>query len=177
MRETLQGLAGLALIVGLFVAYALERRARRRAAEPPPVVAEPEPPPAEIIDGTQPAPVSYGSPNWGAPIVFVLLLVGAATHRGSWWGVLWQVIYFGIIAVAAYSTFSRKELREEQERRPGTTRRDVFLRIGVPYLLIPLIAWLITMPLGITLGTLVPALPWMLLALLGVVATLRAPAR
>jgi hypothetical protein len=172
----MEGFLGFALIAGLFVAYAMQRRAQRRAADdavaPKPAVAESSLP-REPAGAAEPAPaaeqpVSYGSPNWGAPIIFTGLLIAAATHRGSWWGTLWQVLYFAVIAVAAYSTFSRKELREEQQRRPGTTRGEVYLRTGVPYLLVPVVAWVLAMPLGFGAAVILPAIPWILLALLGI---------
>jgi hypothetical protein len=162
--ETLQGLAGLALIVGLFVFYARERRAKGR----PPVV-DGTPPVARVEALATPdaAPSRGSSPNWGAPIVFVLLLLGAATHRGSWWGVLWQVLYFVIIGVALYSTFSPKEFAAELARRPGTTRGDVYLTLGVPYILVPIAGWIVTIPFNFAPGAFIPALPWVALIVAG----------
>jgi hypothetical protein len=168
--ETLQGLAGLALIVGLFVFYVRERRAKSRQ----PLI-EVQPPVARVEAPTTPEtkPPRGSSPNWGAPIIFVLLLSGAATHRGSWWGVLWQALYFAVIVVGLYSTFSPKELAAEQARRPGTTRRDVYLTLGVPYLLVPIVAWIVTIPFAFAPGAFIPALPWVALIVAGSFAALR----
>ena len=137
--------------------------------EPPDTSAQPAatpdasaPPPAPDAGGP-----SSSSPNWGMPIVYCLLLVGADSHRGSFWGYLWQALYFVIFAVAAYSTFSPKELAAEQVRRPGTTRMDLYLTVGVPYVLFPAIAWVLTIPIGWRGGIFVPVLPWAVLLVLG----------
>ena len=104
------------------------------------------------------------------PVVYCLLLVGADTHRGNFWGYLWQTLYAVIFAVAVYSTFSPRELAAEQKRRPGTTRADHYLTLGVPYVLFPAIAWVVTIPLGWRGGVVVPALPWAVLLVVGLVA-------
>ena len=165
MLETLQTLFGLALIIGLFVWYARERRARNR----PPASAP------ELVDATpvvdEGEPVVHGpSPNWGAPIVYVLLLYAALRTQGTWWSMLWLTIYFMIFGVAWYSTFSEKELADEQARRPGTTRREHYIKLGVPYLLFPLLGWLGAIVFGWKLAVFIPAIPW--LALLAAAAFL-----
>jgi hypothetical protein len=167
----MEAFLGFALIVGLFVAYAMQQRSTRRAAEdaaaPKPAAIEAASPEVAADDARVQA-VSSGSPNWGAPVLFTGFLIGAATHRDSWWGILWQVLYFAMLAVAAWSTFGPGDLREEQRRHPGTTRSDMLVRIGIPYLLIPLVGWLLVIPLNHGAAALLPAIPWILLALLGV---------
>jgi hypothetical protein len=159
---------GFLFIAGLFAAYALQERDKKRQAERADAPPQQQPVVAEPVAAVE-RPVSQGSPNWGAPILFTGLLIAAATHRDSWWGVFWQVPYFALMAVAAYSTFHPKEIAEEQRRRPGTTRRDVFIRTGIPYLIIPLIAWTVTIPAGLNAGALIAAVPWILLAIIGMV--------
>ncbi len=109
----------------------------------------------------------HRSPNWGMPIFFTGLLIAAATHRDSWWGVLWQALYGLIVAVAVYSTFAPSEVRRELERMPGWTRRDILLFTGVPYILFPVIGWTVAIPLHWFPGVFIPALPWAGLLLLG----------
>ncbi len=117
------------------------------------------------------AEAPHRSPNWGMPIFFVALLLAAATHRDSWWGVLWQVLYGLIVAVAVYSTFAPGEVRRELERMPGWTRRDILLFTGVPYVLIPVIGWIAAIPLHWFPGVFIPALPWLGLILLALGVT------
>lgn len=176
MNDTIAGLLGFALMAALFVAYAWERRARRRgttvagsAEVAVDVVATPDVATMEPESAVRAQ--SRSSPNWGMPIVYGLLLAGADAHRGSLWGYLWQGLYFALIAVALYSTFSPKELAAEQVRRPDTTRTGHYLALGVPYVLVPALAWVLVIPLGWMGGIFVPAVPWVLLlvgGLLGV---------
>ena len=100
------------------------------------------------------------------PIAYCLLLAGADTHRTSFWGYVWQGIYFALLAVAMYSTFSPKELVAEQARRPGTTRLSHYVTLGVPYILFPAAGWILVEPVHWTPGVLVPALPWALLLII-----------
>ena len=106
------------------------------------------------------------------PIVYCLLLAAADSHRGNFWGYLWQGIFLAILALAAYSTFSPKELAMEQARRPGTTRVDHYLSLGVPYLLFPAIGWTLVEVAGWSAGMFVPAIPWLLMLLAGAVLIL-----
>lgn len=175
MSDTLSGLLGFALIAGLFVKYAMDRRARKRAANPD-SIATPEP--ASVI-ATEPSTtvsseprVRSSSPNWGMPVVYCLLLYGADSHRTNFWGYLWQGLYFALLAVASYSTFSPKELAAEQVRRPGTTRLNQYVTLGVPYVLFPAAGWILVEPVGWSPGVLVPALPWALLLLAAGVTSL-----
>jgi hypothetical protein len=162
--ETLQGLFGLALIVGLVWWYARERRTKDRPPAPPPEPVDATP---VVEDGE---PTSRGSsPNWGAPIVYVLLLYAAVRSQGSWWSMLWLTIYFAIFGVAWYSTFSEKELVDEQARRPGTTRREHYFKLGVPYLLFPMLGWLGVCVFGWKLAVFIPTIPWVLLMAAGLV--------
>ena len=162
MAEALQGLLGFALIIGLFVYYARERRANKHLpastvvdviANDPTVSAETE--------------VRGSSPNWGAPIVYVLLLVAAQRSDGSWWRMLWLSLYFSIFGVAWYSMFSDKEFADEVARRPGTTRREQYFKIGVPYLLFPFLGWLGVIVFGWRAAVLIPAIPWLALVVAG----------
>ena len=160
MNDTVASLLGAALIAGLFVAYAIQRRARNRPTPPPGTI---DVPPVSI-SGQEP---HAASPNWGMPIVYCLLLAAADSHRGSFWGYLWQGIFFALLAVAAYSTFSPKELALEQSRRPGTTRLHHYMTLGVPYLLVPAIGWALVEVAGWSGGVFVPAVPWLLLLIAG----------
>jgi Ca2+/Na+ antiporter len=163
--ETLQGLFGFALIIGLFVWYVRERRAKNR----PPALAPERVDVTPVAAEAEPV-VRVSSPNWGAPIVYVLLLYAALKAQGTWWSMLWLTIYFAIFGVAWYSTFSEKELEDEQARRPGTTRREHYLKLGVPYLLFPMLGWLGVFVFGWKLAVFIPAIPW--LALLAAAAFL-----
>jgi hypothetical protein len=176
MSDTLSGLLGFALIAGLFVKYAMDRRAQKRAAHPDSIVSPEAASGIETEPATAVAPeprARSSSPNWGMPIVYCLLLVGADTHRANFWGYLWQGLYFALFAVACYSTFSPKELAAEQARRPNTTRLDHYVTLGVPYVLFPAAGWILVEPVGWSPGILVPALPWaLLLVVAGVVSVL-----
>lgn len=169
MGDTLSAIGGFALIIGLFVAYAIQRRNARIAKNPPPA-AEPAAAPVAAVDAaTAETPLrSSRSPNWGAPILFCLLLLGAATHRGNFWGYLWQTIFFAFVAVALYSMFSAKDFEIEKKRDPELTRSRHYLTIGVPYVLFPVIGWVVTIPMGINGGFLIPAVAWAPLILIGV---------
>src|SRR5207248_5105249 len=89
------------------------------------------------------------SPNWGMPIILCALLIGATSHRDSSWGCVWQAIFLGIVGVAAYFVVSPKELAAEQTRRPGTTRFEHYLKLGVPYVAVPVVAWILVIPMGL----------------------------
>jgi hypothetical protein len=156
MSDTLQALGGFALIIGLFVAYFWERRAKRRAALP-----RPEPPrPVEPV--TTPAERgSRSSINWGAPFLYCLLLVGVARGSVVWYWIS-LIVYTVFLIVAVYSTLSPKELAAEQRRRPGTTRADHYLKLGVPYLLFPGAALALVLS-GRVWAVLLPAVPWLLI--------------
>ena len=177
MSDTLSAVAGGAMIIGLFVAYARERRARTRArqvgASPPvdPVVSAERIPVAAPDTSTEAAalePSTGGrSPNWGLPIVYGLLLIAVATHRGSVWGTVWQVVYLAIVALGAYSTFAPSELAGEQRRHPGTTRASHYVTFGVPYVLLPLVGWILVGPMRLPIGILAPIAPWIGLAVIG----------
>ena len=123
--------------------------------------------------GPAPEPAAGGpsssSPNWGMPIVYCLLLLGADTHRGNVWGYLWQALYLVLFVVALYSTFSPKELAAEQRRRPETTRQSQYLMLGVTYVLVPAIAWVLVIPFGWRGGIVLPAVPWVLLIVFGLI--------
>lgn len=178
MPDWLSGVLGFAFIVGLFVAYAAEQRARRRAKNPPPAPDPAAEPVVSAQQATAPSDAaasvelarSASSPNWGAPIVFCLLLLFAATHRHSFWGYLWQTIFWVIVLVAAYSAFLPSEIAKEQARHPGMTKRDIFLITGVPYVVLPIIGWVLVIPLGWNWAVIVPALPWALLLVIGMIA-------
>jgi hypothetical protein len=161
-------LLGFGLIVGLFVAYAIQRRGSAKGAEPAqaaPVPTEPAAP----VEAAAPAEERRGSsPNWGAPIIFVLLLFGAATQRGNGWGYLWQILFGLVVAVGAHTAFSPKEFAAELKRDPQATRATHALTFGIPYVLIPVVAWVVTIPLGRNWGSLIPAAPWALLAVFGI---------
>ncbi len=163
MIETLQGVFGLALIAGLFVWYARERRARKHPSAPAPEAVK-----ATSVEDAEPV-VRGASPNWGAPIAYVLLLHAALRSQGTWWSMVWLTIYFAIFGVAWYSTFSEKELADEQARRPGTTRREHYFKLGVPYLLFPMLGWLGAFVFGWRPAVFIPTIPWLLLIAAGLV--------
>ncbi len=165
MTELLQELLGFALIGALFAAYFVQRRRRGKPA----AAVAPSPPPPIPAPAAEPGPaaeVSLGSPNWAVPAVFVALLAGAATHRGSGWGTLWTAIFWLIVLAAAYSAFAPSQVAAELARRPGMTRSLHYVRIGVPYVLFPAIAYVVVMPLHWLPGLAIAALPWLALLLL-----------
>lgn len=168
MSDSLAGILGVLFIAGLFVAYVRQRRERNRP--PTPVVAAEQAPAA----ASEPEPSTHSSsPNWGMPIVYCALLAGADSHRGTFWGYLWQAIFFALLAVAAYSMFSPRELAATQSRNPETTRVNHYITLGVPYLLFPVIGWVLVMVFGWSAGAFVPALPWAALLLMGAAFSLR----
>jgi hypothetical protein len=167
VTDTLQALGGVALIVGLFVAYALERRARHRPATPPPepvvapVATAPTPAaPAETTGGRR-------SINWGAPIIYCVLLWGGA-HRDTNWRYVWLTLYAAMLVVAGHTMFSAKEFAIERRRQPDLTWREHWVKIGVPYLLFP-VAGLALVLAGVSGGVIVPSLPWVFIILAAVV--------
>ena len=157
------------------MAYARQRRTRNA---PPAAdqLATPEPSPAspEILSEPEEQRGQRRSPAWGAPIIYCLLLAGAATHRLSFWGYLWQSVFGAIMLLVAYSTFSPKEFAGEVARHPGTTRMDHFLMLGVPHLVFPVVGWVLVIPMGWNPGMFVPAIPWALLVLMVPVAIFNA---
>ena len=169
MNDTGGAIVGAVLLIGIVVAYVRERRARARPAT---TEAAPAPPPPVDADATTEV-VRSASPNWGAPIIFCLLLIAADTHRNSAWGYLWQALYGAVVLFAVYSTFNPKELADEMERRPGTTRAHHYVMLGVPYVVVPVVAWTLLFPFGWRPAVLLPVLPWVLLLLVSVPMMLR----
>jgi hypothetical protein len=160
---------GFALIVGLFVAYFLQQREKKRPAEPAPT----EPGAAAPSANDEAIGPRGSSPNWGAPILFCGFLYGATSRAGTGWSVFWQLLYFGLVALGAYTAFSAKEFAGEQARNPSVTRRDHMLQYGVTYVAVPVIAWVLAIPFGWPTATLLPALPWALLLIVGLVVAVR----
>lgn len=170
MSDTGSAVGGFALIIGLFVAYALERRAAR-AKKNPSAPTEPAPvaAPAATSDHASPAASAPQgrSPNWGAPIVFCLLLFGAATHRHSFWGYLWQAIFLAFVAFGVYSTASKRDFEIDRKRDSELTRTLYVITTGVPYVFFPLLGWTMVVPFGLNAGVIVPALAWVPLIFIG----------
>jgi hypothetical protein len=161
-----ESLLGVVLIAGLFVAYAMQRRAARGPSAPETTPAV-EPPGAK---DEELEPTRGSSPNWALPIVFCALLAAASAHRSSWWGTLWQTLYLGLVALGVYSTFSAREIAAELERRPGLTAAEHRWQSGLPYVAVPVIAWALAIPIGWRPAVLLPALPWLILLIIGVIA-------
>ena len=104
------------------------------------------------------------------PIIYLFLLIAAATHPRSFWGWLWLTLYALFLAVAAHSTFSLKEYAGEEQRWPGLSRREYMLTMGIPYFALPLVGGLLVAtwrPDGVLVGIVVAVLPWILLYTLG----------
>src|SRR6185295_19444900 len=101
--------------------------------------------------------------NLGVPFMYVMLLVGYMTHRGNFWGYLWESIYLLLLAVAAYFTFSPAQFAAEQKRVPHTTRTQYFLMLGLPYFIFPAIGWMLVGPFEWNPGAFVPVVPWLLM--------------
>src|SRR5712672_2993719 len=138
VSDALSAIGGFALIVGLFAAYIAQRVAARRAKAPQPApLPAPEPPPHAVAAG--PAEPARSSINWGAPFLYCTLLTVAA-RAGPVWSTICLVGYAVFVVVGAYSTFSPKELAEEQRRRPGTTRWEHYGKTGFPYVLVPTVS-------------------------------------
>jgi hypothetical protein len=172
MGDAASGLIGFALIVALFVGYAMQRRGQSTPADS--AAETPAPADASVPAGTssEPAPAERrgSSPNWGAPILFVALLFGAASQGGNAWGYLWQALYWALILLGAYTAFSAKELAAERRRDPAATRMTQSLTYGIPYVLIPVVAWVAVILLDWRWGVFLPLAPWALLAVIAVVA-------
>ncbi|HEY2824104.1 MAG TPA: hypothetical protein VGI83_01020 [Gemmatimonadales bacterium] len=160
MSDTLQTLGGLALIGGLLVAYIAQRVAARRP-QMPPGAPPPDPPPAEAG-----AP-ARSSVNWGAPFIYCALL-SVVARGGQVWSIVCLVVYAAFVVIGAHSTFSPRELAAEQRRRSGTTRGEHYLKLGVPYVLVPVLALALVLS-GAAWAILLPAVPWVLLLVLAVV--------
>lgn len=166
------GLLGLLLIVGLFVAYGVQRRRQRQ--ERLPRRAEPSPNPEPAADA--PASPRVDDPparsaDLGClPIVPSVLLLLVVTHRGDFWGTLWQVVFFSLVAVAAWSALSPSEFARASRGDPEMTRRDHILTMGVGFVVLPLLGWVVAVPLRWDPGFLIPALPWAVLLAYGYIA-------
>jgi len=174
------GLLGLLFIVGLFVAYGVERRAKRSAVQPGAAgAAAPSGPPAKT---RPPYPSDYlpaHSAELGClPIVPSVLLLLVVTHRDDFWGILWQVVFFALIAVATWAALRPSEIASARRWDPELTPRAHRLRIGVGFVVLPLVGWVLAVPLRWDPGCVVPALPWVLiLAYAYVASALRRPRR
>ena len=149
VNDTVDGLLGLALIGGLFSAYYIQRRNARLAREAEQrAIAEPETP-------------SGPSPSFGVSFMYTVLLIAAGTHPHSGWGYLWQALFGVMFVLAVGTTFSRGAWEGERAKAPALTRRAHMLMNGVLYVLLPLIGWVLVVPVGWLWGALAPGVIWL----------------
>lgn len=162
VTEGLQGLLGLLLVVGLFVAYGIERRTKRLARRPRP--AEPAPTLEPAAEALAPPPGEdrpARSTEFGClPIAPSVLLLLVVAHRGDFWGTLWQVVFFSLVALASWSALSPTEFARANRSDPALTRRAHVVTMGVGFVALPLLGWVVAVPLRWAPGFLIPALPW-----------------
>jgi hypothetical protein len=167
------GLLGLLFIVGLFAAYGVERRRKRLARQPRP---------SSSTQGTEPPadapvpPAGLDIPPRTAelgclPIVPSVLLLLVVSHRDDFWGILWQVVFFALIAVSTWAALSPSEIAGARRWDPSLTPRAHRLRIGVGFVVLPLVGWVLAVPLRWDPGCVVPALPWVLMLAYAYVAS------
>ncbi len=109
---------------------------------------------------TEPRPILSGDTR--PALVYCALLLFAVTHRDSVWGYIWQGAFLLLLMVGVYSTFGSTDFKREAERYPGLSRREYVLTTGIPYLLLPLIGWVLACPMKWWPGVLVPGLPWII---------------
>ena len=155
VNDAVDGLIGLALIGGLFLAYYVERRStrlRREQAERitalPPAIAE------------APSP-SGPSPSFAISFIYTALLIAAATHADSGWGYLWLALFGILFIFALRSTFGRGDYESARTNAPTLTRREHVLMNGIPYVLLPLIGFVLVIPYGWIWGAVVPGVIWL----------------
>lgn len=187
MTDNQAALLGLLLVLGLFVAYGIERRKKRLARRPRPAdvvqagdaatpgPSEPASPADSAGPGSVPAPAEVSAPILGdgrpsrsvdygcLPLLTSFLLLLVATHRDDGWGYLWQGVFLLIVAYSAYSTLSPKEFAAARRWDPERTWTAHLLQVGVGLVLLPLLGWVLVVFVGWDPGFLVPAVPWALL--------------
>jgi cbb3-type cytochrome oxidase subunit 3 len=173
VTDGLYGLLGLLFIAGLFVAYGLERRKKRLERLPRPAATAPgTEPPAEAPAppsgiGTAPRYADLGC----LPVVPSFLLLLVVTHRDDFWGILWQVVFFALVAIATWAALRPSEFDAASRWDPELTLRGHRIRIGVGFVVLPLLGWVLAVPLRWDPGFLVPALPWALMLAYAYVAS------
>jgi hypothetical protein len=162
VSDGVQALFGLLLLVGLFVAYGVERRRKRRAPAhraSAPREARPAPATARQVAPDDGPPAR----SWELgclPLAPSILLLLAATHRDDVWGTVWQAVFFAVVGLAAWSALSPREFAKAAAGDPGLSRREHILRYGAGFVLFPLVGWGLVVPLAWTPGFVVPAVPW-----------------
>ena len=199
MSDSVAAFVGVLMIGGLFAAYYMQRRRQRLDREaaaappaPPAPVATVPASPAERSRGAAGAEHGEGvattgvesrpsSPAFTLSFVSTFLLWAAATHAGSWWGWFWQALYAGMLVLALTLTFGPAAFESARTYEPALTRRTHILLNGVPYVILPIVGWVVVIQIGSLWGLLAPGLIFVGLlaagAALEFVESWRGPAR
>ena len=178
VNDTVDALLGLALIGGLFFAYYIQRRNKRLAREAPERVAVLPP---EVVVPSGPSGPSGPSPSFAASLAYTIVLVAAATHPHSFWGYFWQALFGVMLVFSLVTTFARGDYEASRTKAPALSRREHMLMNGIPYVLLPLVGWVLVIPFGWIWGAIVPGVIWLVPFGLGIAVeayeALRGPRR
>ena len=163
MSDDVAGVVGALFIGGLFVAYVMQRRAKRLARDaalrppaPPPATLAPAKAPAAEAPAKEVAESRPSSPAFGMSVACTVLLFAAGTHLGSWWGYLWQALFAGVLLLGIGMAFGRDAYESARIYDPMRTRAAHMLINGVPYVLLPVVGYVIVIRFQSLWGLLAP---------------------
>lgn len=163
MSDDVAAAVGALFIGGLFVVYFMQQRAKRLARDA--ALRPPAPPPAPLApaealaaealasEGAESRP---SSPAFGMSFLYTMLLFAAGTHLDSWWGYLWQALFAGLLVLGIGMAFSRDAYESARIYDPMRTRAAHRLINGVPYVLLPVVGYVIVIRFQSLWGLLAP---------------------
>ena len=168
MSDDVAAVVGALFIGGLFVAYFMQQRAKRLARDA--ALRPPAPPPAPLAPAEAPATEALAtealasegpesrpsSPAFGMSFLYTMLLFAAGTHLGSWWGYLWQALFAGLLLLGIGMAFGRDAYESARVYDPTRTRAAHMLINGVPYVLLPVVGYVIVIRFQSLWGLLAP---------------------
>jgi len=132
---------------------------------------------APAAGADQPGPTAgeegrHRSTSYGClPILTGFLLLLVVAHRRDVWGYIWQGVFFVVVGISAYLTLSPRELAAARRADPGRTWWGHLLQMGVGLVVLPLLGWVLVVPVRWDPGFLVPVVPWVLLVAVAYAAT------
>ena len=98
---------------------------------------------AEGIEGR-----GYSFP-FGIPlIVYPLLFVGALKGEGAWWGIIFHVLFMGIVALFGVEAIRKGGYDKIHKQYPDLNRTTWVLNYLLFFVLLPLMAWALFFVVG-----------------------------